>query len=127
MTPSQSNIEATPEAALADLERRVLRALCSENSEPEGSEIARRVLGSYRWHEPVHQAIFQILMSFPSASSRALREQLPGRLTRRGFPDFDFESLFESQESKSQELERLIARLRDARSATESAAGSAGQ
>jgi len=127
LTPSQSNIEATPEVALANLERCVLRALCSENSEPEGRENARRALTDYRWHDPVHQAVFDVIMSFPSASSQALREQLPGRLTRRGFPDFDFESLFESRESESQELERLIARLRDARSATESAAGSAGQ
>lgn len=33
-------------------------------------------------------------MSFPSQSAPNLREQFPARLTRRGFPDFDFVELF---------------------------------
>jgi hypothetical protein len=105
-------METTPEAALSDLERCVLRALCSETAQSQARDIARRALADYRWHEPVHEAVFDVIMSFPSASSQALREQLPGRLTRRGFPDFDFESLFESREPESGELERLIGRLR---------------
>ncbi|HXJ94128.1 MAG TPA: hypothetical protein VMT20_14865 [Terriglobia bacterium] len=112
MTASQPNIETTAEAALPDLERRLLRVLCSENAEPEGREIARHALADYRWHEPVHRAVFDVIMSFPSASGQVLREQLPGRLTRRGFPDFDFEGLFDSQESEPGELERLMGRLR---------------
>jgi hypothetical protein len=115
LTVSQSNIATTPEAALFELERRALRALSSENAEPGAREIARRALTDYRWRQPVHQAVFDVIMSFPSASNKALREQLPGRLTRRGFPDFDFESLFESREPEPGELEQLITKLRGSR------------
>jgi hypothetical protein len=104
----------TPEAALSDLERRVLRALCSKTAESQGRDSARRGLANYRWREPVHQAVFDVILSFPSASNQALREQLPGRLTRRGFPDFDFESLFARLEPESGELGQLIAKLRRA-------------
>ena len=110
LATSQSNIETTSEAALPDLERRVLRILCS--GKEEAHELARRGLAGYRWRDPTHEAIFEAIMSFPSASSQTLREQLPARLTRRGFPDFDFESLFESSGFAAGEFEQLIGKLR---------------
>lgn len=100
---------------LGDLERHLLQALCNEGAGKQGREVARRGLAGYRWHEPVHQAIFEIVMSFPSASVHALREQLPARLTRRGFPDFEFESLFEPLGLASGELQQLITKLRGSR------------
>ena len=106
---SQPNPE---EADAPSLEFLVLRVLCSAGTEPEARETARRSLADYRWREPVHQAVFDVIMSFPSASSHALREQMPGRLTRRGFPDFDFESLFVLPEPEPGELEQLIGKLR---------------
>jgi hypothetical protein len=111
LTASQSNIEKTPEAALPDLERRVLCALCGEDGAIEGRQMARQRLEDYHWREAVHQAIFEVIMNFAAASSRALREQLPARLTRRGFPDFDFESVFQSQALTPGELEELIRKL----------------
>jgi hypothetical protein len=95
-----------------DLERRVLRALCNDGAGKQEREAAERGLADYYWREPVHQAIFEIIMSFPSTSSQSIREQLPGRLTRRGFPDFDFESLFERREFAPNEFEQSIRRLR---------------
>jgi hypothetical protein len=95
-----------------ELERRVLEALCNDGAGKQEREIARRGLADYRWREPVHQAIFEIIISFPSLSSQALREQLPAQLTRRGFPDFDFESLFDHPEFAPNEFERLVRKLR---------------
>jgi SOS response regulatory protein OraA/RecX len=94
-----------------ELERRLLEALCNDGAGKQEREAARRCLADYRWCEPVHQAVFEIIMSFPSTSSQSLREQLPSRLTRRGFPDFDFESLFHQPEFAPDEFERLIRKL----------------
>ncbi|HEY6291779.1 MAG TPA: hypothetical protein VI455_09505, partial [Terriglobia bacterium] len=77
-----------------EIERRVLAALCRGTEEGPVRESARQLLADYRWREPVHQIVFEIVVRFPSTSTGALREQLPARLTRRGFPDFDFASLF---------------------------------
>lgn len=57
-------------------------------------EAARAWLASYAWSDAAHRAVFEIVMSFPSPSAAALREQFAARLTRRGFPDFDFVELF---------------------------------
>ena len=76
------------------LERRVLAALCTETQAQSVREAARATLGSYVWSDAAHHALFEILMSFPSTSAAALREEFPARLTRRGFPDFDFVQLF---------------------------------
>ena len=97
--------------SVAHAERRVLGALCGQGDETEGRQIARRALADYRWCEPVHQAIFEVILGFPAASSRTLREQLRARLTRRGFPDFDFESLFEPLILAPGELEQLTGKL----------------
>jgi hypothetical protein len=72
---------------------------------------ARQLLADYRWCEPVHQTVFEIVMSFPSASTGALREQLPARLTRRGFPDFDFASLFNAPRGSRADAEHWIEHL----------------
>jgi len=112
LTASQSSIETTQEAALPDLERRVLCVLCSDGAEREARETARRGLANYHWRLAVHQAVFDVIITFPSVSSRALRDQLPGRLTRRGFPDFDFEELFDLLKPEAGELEELIRKLR---------------
>jgi hypothetical protein len=77
-----------------ELERRVLAALCSETQGRSVREAARATLGSYAWSDAAHRAVFEIVMSFPSPSAAALHEQFPARLTRRGFPDFDFVELF---------------------------------
>jgi len=89
----------------------VLAVLCSGNGKAEARELALRGLADYHWREPIHRAVFEIVTSFPSLTSRTLREQLPARLTRQGFPDFDFESLFDSQPLTPAELEQSIRKL----------------
>jgi len=98
---------------VADLEWRVLRALCAEGRQKERRELARRSLAGYCWQEPVHRSIFEVVISFPAASSQALRDQLPSLLTRRGFPDYDFETLFESLGVTWREFQQLVRKLTD--------------
>jgi len=103
--------EAISRLELVDIERRVLATLCQGTGGRPISEKARQLLASHRWCEPAHQIVFEILMSLPATRSETCREQLPARLTRRGFPDFDFVALFNAPPLSRLEVERLIAQL----------------
>jgi len=93
---------------VVDCERQVLEALWRGALESVAAEAALR---SYRWREPVHQVIFDFLISMPGANPELWREQLPTHLTRRGFPDFDL-TWFQSTALAETDVERLIQRLR---------------
>lgn len=81
---------------------------------PQGSirEAARGLLRGYRWREPLHGAIYDAMLGIPSESPEAIRLELPARLTRRGFPDFDLEMCFTPHGLSKAGAERLIERLR---------------
>lgn len=93
------------------LERRVLAALCSGTRTGPVLDAARRRLAQYAWSDAAHQAVFEIAVSFPSTNPDFLRELLPARLTRRGFPDFDFNSMFAGPAAAREEVERWISQL----------------
>ena len=76
------------------LELIILRALCQGTPEGSVRASAKRILGSYRWREPLHQAVFEVIMGMPKHDTRVIRDLLPARLTRRGFPDFNLPDFF---------------------------------
>lgn len=92
-------------------ERLVLQALCQGT--PEGSirDTAKRLLADYRWREPSHQIIFEVLMSIPTGKPQLLRDQLTTRITRRGFPDLPWESIFAPHNLTKEQAERLMTEL----------------
>ncbi|HEV2175647.1 MAG TPA: hypothetical protein VGW33_00360 [Terriglobia bacterium] len=97
-----------------ELERQVLRVLCA--GAPEGSSGSlqgrvRELVSGYHWHDPVHQALFEVLGSLPVTNSRVIREQLPARLARKGFPDVALDDLFEPLALWNQQVEKLIRQL----------------
>lgn len=93
------------------LERRLLAALCTGTPEGSVRAAAQARLSNYLWADAAHRAIFEIVMSFPSTKADALREQLPARLTRRGFPDVDFVCLFSSPTAAQEEVDKWMAEL----------------
>ena len=97
--------------SVIEIERRVLGALCRSGSEAALRECARKLLADYRWSDAAHQAVFEIMMNFPCAGTEAFREQIPARLTRRGFPDFDFDRLFDAPTAKASEAEKWMREL----------------
>jgi len=72
---------------------------------------ARKLLTDYRWSDAAHQAVFETIVRLPQMSRPALRDQLPALLTRRGFPDFDFEALFAGPEPSASDAEEWMRRL----------------
>ncbi len=94
----------------AGLERQVLQALCRAAAQGSNSAWQQRLTG-YRWQEPIHRLVFEILCDLPRISPAALREQLPTRLTRRGFPDADWEIFFAPSAPAAEKIEELIEKL----------------
>lgn len=98
---------------IIDAERYLLQALCQEASEGSIRETARRVLKDYRWREAIHKIVFDCLIDFPSDVPLAIRDQLPGRVTRKGFPDVPWEEFFQPISISRQEAEDLMQQLCD--------------
>jgi len=74
-------------------------------------ESAERLLGAYSWREAVHREVFEALLSIPSNSPEDIRNRLPARLTLKGYPDIDFEDLFQPHSLSKEEAERLFQEL----------------
>ncbi|HEV2491678.1 MAG TPA: hypothetical protein VG204_01245 [Terriglobia bacterium] len=103
---------ASPESAdIVEAERRVLRALCQGTLEGSVRASARALLAGYQWHEPLHQVIFDVVLSIPSDIPEVIQSELPAGLTRRGFPDFDFDDLFRPHDLSKDDAERLMSDL----------------
>jgi hypothetical protein len=100
------------EFSRAEAELQILRALCQET--PPGSlrDMAGRMLGNYHWQEPVHQAVFRCLLQFPAGTPDFLRIELPACLTRKGFPDVDWGTLFAPHSLTTKQAARLMRQLR---------------
>jgi len=65
--------------------------------------------------------LFDCLQALPLERPELIRELLPARLVRAGFPDFDLESFFQAIEVSDEEARRLCREL------TESEAGENGR
>jgi hypothetical protein len=102
----------TPNSKLTvETERRVLQALCQGTPQGSVRETAKRLLQSYRWRDAVHQVIFEVIVLIPSEDFQVLRDQLPIRVTRRGFPDVPWKEFFNPHTLSKDEVERLIDEL----------------
>lgn len=97
--------------SIVQTERLVLQALCQGTKQGSVREAARRILGGYRWREPMHQAAFDSIMSLPADDPEVIRHFLPSRLTRRGFPDFDLEEFFRPHGLSAEEVEKVMEHL----------------
>jgi hypothetical protein len=103
----------------AQAELLVLRAICQESPPGPVREAASRLLKSYRWQEPVHQVIFTCLLQLPAGNPELLRTELPACLTRKGFPDVDWEVFFEPLSHPLQDVEKVMLRLTSIHGPTE--------
>jgi hypothetical protein len=101
------------ELARAQAELLVLRAMCQDTSQGAVCAAAISTLKDYHWHEAVHQVMFYCLVQLLPTHLESLRRELPGCLTRRGFPDVELEMLFEPHPLSRHEAELLMRRLID--------------
>jgi hypothetical protein len=102
---------ARSKESVIQTERRVLQALHHGTPQEPVEEAARLTLKDYRWREPSHGVIFEILIGIPGGAPEVIREQLPARLTRKGFPDVDWENILKPQALSKNEVEQLMQEL----------------
>lgn len=98
-------------------ERQLLRVLCQGFADGPLDQSARQRLAEYRWLEPEHEAIMRAIGALPPVPAGVIREHLPARLTRAGFPDARWEDLFQPHGSTRTDAEEMIACLLSSRGA----------
>ena len=68
-------------------------------------------------HRVIFEEICAVTIGAHPATASDLREQLPGRVTARGFPDLDFDKLFDNQkmspEDAAARVEKYFLQLHD--------------
>lgn len=99
---------------IASLERSVLRALCAWVGVAAKWETVNSSLVDYVWQEPEHKVVYEALRRIRSRSTKAWRDQLPAQATRMGFPDVDWESYLDVNETplSQKQLDELIRDLK---------------
>jgi hypothetical protein len=93
------------------LERHVLQAMCRGTREGSVREVGKALLKTYRWREPIHQAIFACLVELAAGNLDDLRSDLAQRMTRKGFPDIEWNDFFAPCSLSRQEAEGLMREL----------------
>jgi hypothetical protein len=105
MSSSESPIFAS------QIERDVLRSLCSGAIDSADWKRILARLGAHEWRDPEHKVIFDALGSIRSNDSKTRRDELPAQVTRMGFPDVDFGKYFDADRLPNAPLDQLIDRL----------------
>jgi hypothetical protein len=97
-------------APVVKTEHLALRILC-QTQRPQLREEGMRLLACYVWQGRDHEVVFEVLGEPGWRDPDGLRAQFPARLTRKGFPDLDFESYFEPHGLAPQQALKLIRAL----------------
>ena len=76
------------------LEQLILRLLCAGTPQGPVKNVLVPLLRDYHWQRQLHQIIFSAVAAIPSDDPATLRQLLPAKLTRMGFPDIEWEEIF---------------------------------
>jgi len=75
------------------IERDALRLLCSDLILPHTRVQLAGMLNERAFGNDLNRVVYEEIVGIGAISVRRLRELLPGRVTLRGFPDFDLNEL----------------------------------
>lgn len=101
------------------VERRLLRLLYQGEADAQIREEILSWLRCYAFRRVEHQVLFDCLQAMPLDRPELMRELLPARLVRAGFPDFDLAPFLEPSNLGRQEAENLLEALTAAVSSSE--------
>jgi len=94
----------------AQLERDTLRLLCSELIEPETRVRLTGMLVSEMFAEDLNRTVYEEIARAGAVSTRRMKEWLPGRVTLRGFPDFELSELL-GKNGAAEDIDKLFENL----------------
>ena len=93
------------------LETLALRLLCTGTSEAGVRSALVPLLQGYEWKSTLHRAIFDAITTIPSGDPQVLRQLLPAKLTRMGFPDVDWEEIFSPPSHSKDEAIAMVRQM----------------
>ena len=94
----------------AHLERDTLRLLCSELIEPETRVRLTGMLQAEMFEGDLHRVVYEEIARAGTVSTRRMKEWLPGRVTLRGFPDFELSELL-GRAGATEDIDKLFESL----------------
>jgi|SRR5215467_8497532 len=93
-------------------ERDALRLLCSDLISPETRVRLAGLLNERSFADDLNRVVYGEILGVGPVSARRLRELLPGRVTLRGFPDFELKE-FLAPNGAEDDIDRLFDSLLD--------------
>jgi len=93
--------------AQEELERKTLRLLCSVLLKPVTRVELAGLLDAELFTEALNRTVFEEIAGIGAVSSTKLRELLPGRITNRGFPEFDLKEFLAPEMVSEAEIEKM--------------------
>lgn len=95
----------------AEIERRLLSALCVATLGRKTRALILERLSAHTFANRDHEIIFQALAKIPLAPAEHIRETLSARLTRLGFPDIDVEPILGVSPPSADTIAALLQQL----------------
>jgi hypothetical protein len=89
-------------------ERQALRLLCSNLIRPLTRNELCSLLDPSVFQDTLHQVAFEEIRAAGQVPAHRLREELPGRITNRGFPDFELLEFLGKETATEGEIEELF-------------------
>ena len=89
-------------------ERQALRLLCSNLIRATTRMELCNLLDSSLFQDTLHRLAFEEIRTAGTVPAKRLREELPGRITNRGFPDFELLEFLGKDLASEDEIEELF-------------------
>jgi hypothetical protein len=89
-------------------ERQALRLLCSNLIRPLTRVELCNLLDSSLFQDTLHRVAFEEIRAAGAVPAARLRQALPGRITNRGFPDFELTEFLGRTAASEKEIEGLF-------------------
>jgi hypothetical protein len=89
-------------------ERQALRLLCSNLIQAATRVELCHLLDSSLFQDQLHRVAFEEIRAAGAVPAKTLREELPGRITNRGFPDFELLEFLGKDLASEDEIEELF-------------------
>jgi hypothetical protein len=94
-----------------EAERKLLAALCQNVLDGRTRAEVMRYLNNHHFVYPDHEVIYRALAAIRIGEPAEIRTALAQAVTRLGFPDVDFDSLFDTPPPTPEDLAALVKEL----------------